>query len=61
MTKESWNEYQNKYRKNHYKQLSSHLDPELVDEFKEKLKKDNITFNDFLRNAIKLYLKKIDI
>ena len=61
MTKESWNEYQNHYRKNHYKQLSAHLDPALVDEFKAQLKKDNITFNDFLRNAINLYLKKIDI
>lgn len=60
MTKESWNQYQNQYRKNHYKQLSAHLDPTLVDEFKEQLKKDNITFNDFLRNAINLYLKKID-
>jgi len=58
MTNAKWNKYQNEYRKNHYKQLSAHLDPELVDEFKAQLKKDNISFNDFLRNAINLYLKK---
>ena len=58
MTKESWNQYQNQYRQNHYKQLSAHLDSDLVDEFKEALKKDNITFTDFLRKYINNYLKK---
>ena len=61
MTKEKWNEYQNAYRKNHYKQVSAHLDPTLVNELKAQLKKDNISFSTFLQNAIKIYLKKIDI
>lgn len=58
MTKESWNVYQNSYRKNHYKQLSVHLDPALVDSFKEKLKKDGISYPDFMRNLINEYLAK---
>ena len=60
--RESWNNYQNEYRKYHYKQLSAMLDPELVDRFKKQLKKDNISFSTFLRNAIRLYLgeEKID-
>ena len=56
MTKETWNEYQNKYRKNHYSQLSASLEPQLVKEFKEKLKKDKITFPTFLRTKIEEYL-----
>ena len=61
MTKESWNQYQNQYRKNNYKQLSAYLEPDLVNDFKKKLKEDNISFTTFLRNAINLYLNKIDI
>lgn len=58
MTKESWNDYQNQYRKNHYTQLSAHLDSELVKEFKNQLKKDNISFSSFLKTAISKYLEK---
>lgn len=58
MTKESWNEYQNNYRKNHYTQLSVHLESELVRDFKEQLKKDNIPFATFMRDAIDKYLGK---
>ena len=56
MTRKSWNEYQNDYRKSHYKQISAHLDPELVDSLKKKLKKDNMSFSDFIRKAIYDYL-----
>ena len=60
--RESWNNYQNEYRKYHYKQLSAMLEPSLVDEFKAQLKKDHISFSTFLRNAIRLYMgeEKID-
>lgn len=56
MSNSKWNEYQNNYRKNHYKQIAAMLDPELVDRFKAKLKKNNITFPDFLRAKINEYL-----
>ena len=58
MTKEKWNQYQNKYRKNHYKQISAHLEPELVDDFKKKLKKNGISFCDFMRNVMIEYIDK---
>lgn len=58
MTKEIWNTYQNKYRKNKYSQISAALDPELVDKFKKKLKEDNITFPTFLREKINTYLEE---
>lgn len=58
MTTDKWNEYQNNYRKNHYKQISAHLDPTLVDNLKEKLKKDNISLVDFLRKVIDEYLEQ---
>lgn len=58
MTKKQWNKYQNEYRKNKYKQVSAHLEPELIDNFKKKLKKDNISFPTFLRTKIKEYLEE---
>lgn len=58
MTKETWNQYQNEYRKNKYTQISAALEPELVAEFKEKLSKDNISFPTFLKSAINEYLGK---
>lgn len=58
MTTDKWNEYQNNYRRNHYKQISAHLDPTLVDNLKEKLKKDNISLVDFLRKVIDEYLEQ---
>ena len=58
MTRDDWNKYQNEYKKNHYAQLSAQLNPQLVREFKEKLKKDRITFPSFLIKAIKEYLGK---
>lgn len=58
MTNDKWNEYQNNYRRNHYKQISAHLDPTLVDNLKEKLKKDNISLVDFLRKVIDEYLEQ---
>ena len=58
MTKETWNQYQNQYRKNKYMQISAALDPELVIEFKRKLLKDNISFPTFLKSAINEYLGK---
>ena len=60
MTKESWNQYQNAYRKSHYKQLSAHLNAEYVDDFKKLLKQEGITFNTFLRTAIDEFIKKVD-
>lgn len=54
--RESWNQYQNEYRKNNYKQVSAMLDPALVDDLKDKLAKENRTFTDFLRESIKNYL-----
>lgn len=58
MTNETWNKYQNEYRKNHYKQVSAYLEPELVDKFKAKLRRKNTTFTDFLRKNIEEYLGK---
>ena len=58
MSKESWNEYQNNYRKKHYAQVSAYLDPSLVDALKKKLKKERTTFSSFLREKITEYLEK---
>jgi len=58
MSKESWNQYQNDYNRTHYTQLSTQLDQQLVKEFKEQLKKDNISFSSFMRKIIKEYLGK---
>lgn len=58
MAQLSWNDYQKQYQQKHYSQLSAHLDQELVKEFKKKLKEDNITYSDFIRNAINKYLGK---
>ena len=56
MRKEKWNKYQNNYRKEHYKQVSAHLEPELIDAFKKKLKKNGITFSDFMRKVMIEYI-----
>lgn len=56
--KENWNVYQNDYRRNHYAQLSAYLDPSLVIPFKDKLKKEGLSYTSFLRSAISEYLEK---
>ena len=58
MTKESWNQYQNAYRKKNYTQLAAYLDPTLVFNFKEKLKKDKKGYTEFLKEKIKEYLEE---
>ena len=55
---EKWNEYQNNYRKDHYKQLSAHLDPTLVNDLRRELKKNHTTYSDFLRKCINEYLER---
>lgn len=62
MTRDKWNDYQKAYHKDHYTQLSIHIDKELATRFKEKLKKDGISTADFTRKVINEYLeeKKLD-
>ena len=50
----------NAWNKKHYKQVATQLPIELVEEWEAKLKLEGITKADFIRNAIKLYLKKAE-
>ena len=53
-----WNRYQNDYRKANYKQLNVVLPPEVINPFREKLKRDGIGLTEFIRNAIESYMKE---
>jgi hypothetical protein len=57
MERTVWNEYQKKYKKEHYKSVNVALEPVLVNKFKEKLKEDNKSMVEFIKNAIEEYLK----
>jgi hypothetical protein len=57
MERTVWNEYQKKYKKEHYKSVNVALEPALVNKFKEKLKEDNKSMVEFIKNAIEEYLK----
>ena len=50
-------EVKNRWNKQHYKQVSCQLNKELVHQGQEKLKSDGISKSEFIRNAIKAYLK----
>lgn len=56
MASERWNNYQNKYSKEHYKSLGAMLDSTLVNKFKKKLKADGKTVAGFLKEVIEKYL-----
>lgn len=49
----------NRWNKAHYKQISVQLDKELVQRFENKLKAENITKAEFMRNAVKEYLGEV--
>ena len=51
-------EYYKKYRKSNLTQLSAAIPKDLAGEFKDKLKRDGLSFSQFLKNAISTYLKK---
>lgn len=57
MERTVWNEYQKKYKKEHYKSVNVALEPVLVNKFKEKLKEDNKSMVEFIKNAIEEYVK----
>lgn len=50
--------YFRQYRKSNLTQLSAAIPKDLAEEFKDKLRKDEISFSQFLKNAISTYLKK---
>lgn len=59
--KEHYQQYQNQYRvewKNKKAYLGAYIDKDLVEEFKEKLKENEMIYTDFLLLAIRKYLKK---
>ena len=58
MTNAKWNKYQNEYRKANYAQLAAYLDPTLVFNFKEKLKKEKKGYTEFLKEKINEYLEE---
>ena len=47
-----------KYRKSNLTQLSAAIPKEMAEAFKDKLKKDNMSFAEFLKSAINLYMKE---
>lgn len=59
--KEHYQQYQNEYmvewsKKKTY--LGAYIDKDLVEEFKEKLKENEISYTDFLLLTIRKYLRK---
>ena len=55
MAETSW-QVKAKYNKKSYRQIYAQLNKELVDRWEVKLKHDNISKSEFIRNAIKQYL-----
>lgn len=49
--------YFKQYRKSNLTQLSAAIPKEIADPFKEKLKRDGMSFSEFLKSAINLYMK----
>lgn len=49
--------YFKQYRKSNLTQLSAAIPKEIADPFREKLKKDGISFSKFLKESIKLYME----
>lgn len=58
MASNTSSEVKNRWNKAHYKQVATQLDKELVERWEEKLKADNISKAEFIRNAIKSYLNE---
>lgn len=50
-------EYYKNYRKTNLRQLTASIPAKIADPFREKLKKDGISFSKFLKNAIDKYMK----
>ena len=48
---------ESKWQKEKYGVIKAYVDKDLATKFKEQLKKDNITIADFIKKAIKEYLK----
>ncbi len=46
------------WRKNKYKRLVVDVDKDIAEQFQEKLKKDEITYSEWVKEHIKKYLKK---
>lgn len=51
-------EYFKGYRKSNYTQLSAAIPKEIADQIREKLKRDGLSFRQFIINSINEYLKK---
>lgn len=58
MSTTSW-QVKAKYNKKVYKSISAQLPKDLVSRWEEKLKADGIGKTEFIRNAIKTYLREI--
>lgn len=61
MENSNYNKYQANYKKQHYTQLSAWIDAELASKFKKKLEEDSVSFAQFMRNCINIYLDNKEI
>lgn len=51
---------ESEWRKTKYKRFVVDVDKETAEEFQEKLKKENITYSDWVKQHIQKFLKKVE-